>query len=95
MKSLTRIVSLPKHDNVICGRDLGEILEKGMVYEIKEFLGEIIVKKIGKSALAKNGCPSENSEIQTIITHSSYLLTEDEFNEIREIRERETTNPDV
>lgn len=89
MRKPTRIVSLPKHDNVICGRDLGEILEKGMVYEIKEFLGEIIVEKIGKSALAKNGCPSENSQIQMIMTQSSYLLTEEE---IREIREKEITN---
>lgn len=82
MRKPTRIVSLPKHDNVICGRDLGKIFEKGMVYEIKEFLGEIVIQKLGKSSLKENGCPSQNSTIENIMCGSGYLITEDEMEEM-------------
>ena len=67
---ITRIVKLPKHDDVLIGRDLGKIFENGHVYEIKRFLGEILIKDIGESALGKSGSgdwPTEDSEIDQIM----------------------------
>ena len=67
---ITRIVKLPKHDDVLIGRDLGKIFENGHVYEIKKFLGEILIKDIGESALGKCGSgdwPTEDSEIDQIM----------------------------
>ncbi len=67
---ITRIVKLPKHDDVLIGRDLGKVFENGHVYEIKKFLGEILIKDIGESALGKSGSgdwPTEDSEIDQIM----------------------------
>ena len=67
---ITRIVKLPKHDDVLIGRDLGKVFENGHVYEIKKFLGEILIKDIGETALGKSGSgdwPTEDSEIDQIM----------------------------
>ena len=67
---ITRIVKLPKHDDVLIGRDLGKVFENGHVYEIKRFLGEILIKDIGESALGKSGSgdwPTEDSEVDQIM----------------------------
>ena len=85
---ITRIVKLPKHDDVLIGRDLGKIFENGHVYEIKRFLGEILIKDIGESALGKSGSgdwPTEDSEIDQIMMGkpAKVYFTEEEWKKRR------------
>ena len=85
---ITRIVKLPKHDDVLIGRDLGKIFENGHVYEIKKFLGEILIKDIGETALGKSGSgdwPTEDSEIDQIMMGkpAKVYFTEEEWKKRR------------
>ena len=85
---ITRIVKLPKHDDVLIGRDLGKVFENGHVYEIKRFLGEILIKDIGESALGKSGSgdwPTEDSEIDQIMMGkpAKVYFTEEEWKKRR------------
>lgn len=70
---MTRIVKLPKHDNVLIGRDLAGIFENGHVYSVKKFLGEIVITDLGVSALPKenNYWPNVNSTIEEIMCSTS------------------------
>ena len=43
MSTLTRIMKLPLHDNVLVGRDLDQIFDPGKVYAIREFGGSLLL----------------------------------------------------
>ena len=77
---MTRITKLPEHDNVLVGRDLGGVFEAGYVYDFREILGEIIIKKLGKSSIVET--PVSYGTIEVIMTSSYYLLTKEEEEEI-------------
>lgn len=83
---ITRIMKLPKHDNVLIGRDLAEIFENGHVYEIKKFLGEYVIVDLGETGLPE-GNPHETPHAQSSIEQimvgpgSTYLLTKKEAEE--------------
>lgn len=74
---LTRFCKLPIHDNVLVGRDLNNIFKNGHIYEVYEFVGEIVIKDLGKTSLPKMGSgsfPNEFSGIEDIMCGSSYLI---------------------
>lgn len=83
--SITRIVKLHGHHDVLVGRDLGKIFEDGMVYDVREVLGEYILTPIGKSAhmaVAKKRFPEYNSDPRTkcqILMDGPTYITEEEL----------------
>lgn len=83
--SVTRIVKLDKHHDVIVGQDLSKIFEDGMVYDVRKVMGEFVITPIGKSAhvaVAKKRFPSFNSDPRTkaqILMDGSTYITEEEL----------------
>ncbi len=77
---ISRIMKLPKHDNVIVGRDLSNAFEAGAVYDVKKIQDQIIITKIGMTRLSKSRFdePNENSDISSILLSGKYLLTEND-----------------
>ena len=75
----TRIMKLPKHDKVLIGRDMAEIFEFNHVYEIKKYLGEIVVVDLGESALSEY--EAKTMEIDDIMTGTEgrYLIAKKEI----------------
>jgi hypothetical protein len=64
-----------------------QFLKQGRVYEIQEFLGELIIKDIGPSAMEigpvgssfYNHYPNWYSGVDAIVTDGRHLLTQDEY----------------
>ena len=80
---LTRIVKLPYHDNVLVGRDLNNLFKNGHVYEIKEVMGEIIIKDVGESSLVNktvDDYPNPSSKLESIMCSGNIYFTEKELN---------------
>lgn len=75
---ITRIVKLKGFADVLAGRDLAKIFKEGHVYEVKELMGEIMVKDIGEHAEAK-WLEGGRGKISQIITDGTYCLTKEEF----------------
>lgn len=76
----TRLSVLPDERKIILGMDKLGIFKAGVVYEVTEMLGEIVLTPIGKYALEKDGqYPNENSQINSIIISGLHLITEEEF----------------
>jgi hypothetical protein len=79
-----RIVSLPKHNGVLVGRDIRKIFKPGYVYEVYEYFGEMTVKCVGKSALPDDSSggqfPNALSSIESIMCDDDtlYIITEEE-----------------
>ncbi len=79
----------PDERGLLLGVDKAGIFEKGVVYEAREMLGQIILKSMGKYALpAKGSYPSECSDANEIIYSGIHLLTKDEWKSIQEKRNR-------
>lgn len=74
---LTRIMRLPKHDAVIIGRDLSNTFEPGMIYDVKNLLGEIILTPLGVTSLSEEpyDYPNVWGSIESIMYSSDYLIT--------------------
>ena len=85
---VARIVSLPKHTNLLIGRDLDSIFKKGHVYEIREmFDGAFTIKDIGETALPEDGridFPNANSCVRDIVVSESVWRTSEEYKAFRE-----------
>lgn len=80
---VTRFTKLPKHDNVLVGRDIAELFENGHVYEVRKILGEYIIRDLGLTALPEGNphiLPNAQSSIEQIMTApgATYLLTKEE-----------------
>lgn len=93
MPTLTRIMKLPLHDNVLVGRDLDQIFDPGKVYEIKRFGDEYVITCLGESALpisasdpVRPGYPNQHSRVGDIIRDSRYMMTVEEFEAIEKQR---------
>ena len=86
---ITRFAVLPDDRRVLMGVDKANLFEAGFVYEAVELLGQIVIKKIGKYALAKQGpeYPNENSDNESIMYYGMHLLTQEEEKEIYERRQ--------
>lgn len=74
---ITRIVKLPKHDNVLIGRDLAKIFKNGHVYGVTTYFNEIVISDLGESALPEihsGSYPNQGSEINSIMTGNPALV---------------------
>lgn len=82
----SRFVVLDDDRKLLLGIDKAGVFESGMVYEAQEIIGEVIIRKVGKYALPKQGpsYPNELSEANVIISAGVHLLTERELQQIRE-----------
>lgn len=85
---VARIVKLPKHDNLLIGKDLDSVFKHGHVYEICEvFDGQFIIKDIGETALPADGridFPNANSCVRDIVVSESVWRTSEEYKAFRE-----------
>jgi len=79
---ITRIVKLPNHDNVLIGRDLGELFKNGHVYQVNQYFDTYLIVDMGETALSEHreDFPNINSQISDIILDGIYCLTKEEFN---------------
>ena len=78
---MTRFAVLPDERGLILGVDKTGIFKKGIVYEVKEILGEIVFSPIGEYVLPEKGYPSKNSESNIIVTSGLHLTTKKELDE--------------
>jgi len=87
---ICRITNLRDFSGVIVGRDLGDVLEKGYVYSVKEIYGVIMLTKLGEHAVPEwlqnsNGLITGN--INQLATSGVTYLTVGEYEKEKEIRE--------
>ena len=71
----TRFIVLPDNRNLMLGRDLNECFKPGVVYEVKECLGEFIISPIGKPVIDEKIL---NQTANTIIDNGYHLITEED-----------------
>lgn len=97
MPTLTRIMKLPLHDNVLVGRDLDQIFDPNKVYEIKRFGDEFVITCLGESALpisandsVRPGYPNQHSTIGQIMRDPRYMMTVEEHEAIEKQRRIES-----
>jgi len=77
---ITRFSVIPDERGLILGVDKDKIFEPGYVYEVTKLLDQIIIRKVGKFALAESGpdYPNCNSGMDVIVYSGYHLLTEEE-----------------
>ena len=75
--SVTRFTSLDGFNDILAGRDLAGIFEKGAVYEATEMLGEITIRKVGNSCIKGND-KFKGYSFPQIMMDGNYLLTKEE-----------------
>ena len=86
IKTHGRIVRLRGNENVVLGVVLGG-LKNGVVYEVQEIMGEIVLKPIGESLLHVPGqdrkitgsMVSEGSTLNDIVEDGTYLTVESDY----------------
>lgn len=76
---ICRIASLKNFGGVIVGRDLGNILEAGSLYQITEILDVIMINKIGNHAEGEH--KSIGASFHQILMEGVCMLTEKEYAE--------------
>ena len=81
-KKPARFCVLPDERGLILGIDKGEIFKRGVVYEVTELLGEIILKPIGKYALPDGGGVCKHSQAGEIIGFGFHLITLEESEQL-------------
>ena len=81
-QKFTRFAVLPDERRVMLGIDLGELFEAGYVYHAFGFDGEVIFKKMGKFALAKDTYPGLHSTVNEQVQGGLHLATEEEYEAI-------------
>jgi len=66
---------------LILGKDIGDTLEKGYVYEIVDYFGDLVIRKIGPYSLSKQGpiFPNEGSDVNGMVIGSRHLITNQEI----------------
>ena len=78
-KSIGRITIIDDERNLILGKELDNILDKGVVYDIIKVGEEFILREAGESGLPDKGYPSKNSDVNTIVNYGDHLLTKREI----------------
>lgn len=78
LPKIARFAVLDDERGLILGQDLGNIFEKGIVYEAINVMGEIILKPVGKYALPLKGHPSIYSDVNTQVNYGIHLITKEE-----------------
>lgn len=77
--SITRFSVIDDERGLMLGIDKNNIFQKGVVYECREVLGEIILTPMSHYALPKTGFPSERSDVKAVIKSCLHLFTEEEY----------------
>lgn len=80
---ITRFAVLPDERRVLLGIDKAKIFEAGYVYEATNILDSIVIRKVGKYALGKDGHPSENSDINSQVYYGLHLITSEELSKMK------------
>jgi len=84
---MTRFSVINDERNLMVGRDLSNVFEKGMVYEAIKIFDEIIIRPVGKYVLPKSVNEEidicEGHEVSTVINSGLSLITKEEFSKIR------------
>lgn len=78
---IARFSVLNDERGLILGRDLGNIFEKGIVYEAINIMDEIILRPLGEYALSKEGYPSIYSDVNSQVNYGLHLITKKEKDE--------------
>jgi hypothetical protein len=73
--STTRFSVINDARKAILGKDLQGIFKPGIVYEVFQFFGEIVIRPIGEYALPKTGQYSECSDLRSILYCGMHLIT--------------------
>jgi hypothetical protein len=76
---ITRFAILPDDRRLLLGVDKAELFEAGYVYEAHKILDEIVIKKVGKYSLPKEGHPSELSDVNAQVYSALHLITKEEL----------------
>ena len=74
MAYISRLVSLKGFDNVIIGRDIGGVLQQGVVYGVQSFGGVITLVPISEAVT-----PMKGMGLAGIIVDGKHYLTKDEY----------------
>jgi len=87
MTKSARIV-VREDGRLILGRNNG-LLQAGQCYDLKEYLGVIVITPVGESCVNKDGSHEYlwNRHVGTIVDDGHYIFTNEEF-EIRKKKEK-------
>ena len=68
-------------DSLVLGKMLNQtnLLKSGVVYEMRDVLGEIMITPIGKASTAENPVSYWAGDVNSNVTSGDHLLTEEEF----------------
>ena len=81
---IARFAVINDERGLILGKDLGNIFEKGIVYEAIEILDTIVIKKIGPYALPDKGPnrPTKFSDVNEMVLGLHVItMTKEEINQ--------------
>ena len=74
MAYISRVVSLENFDNILIGRDIGQALDKGIIYGIQKVMGVITLVPIGEAVV-----PDKRWKVSNILMDGKHYMTKDEF----------------
>ena len=78
---MTRICKVKGWHNFIGGKDNDKIFEEGIIYEVRNILGTIMLTPIGKQSEVDNyGREMYTQSLEQLVMNGSYLLTQEEVN---------------
>ena len=90
---ITRISVINDERGLILGKQIGNLLEPGIVYELSEMMGEIIIHKLGPYSLPKNtkddlfdGGVTSGSDVNTMVCNNRHNVTVDEYINMKQKR---------
>jgi hypothetical protein len=96
--SFARFAVINDERCVILGQDLGDLLERGVVYEINNILDTLVIRKVGKYALPPTYAEDElhvgaceGSDVNQQVYSAAHLFTIEEY---RDMRERQNNKHD-
>lgn len=79
---ITRFAVIPDERRLLLGLDKANLFEAGYVYEAVEILDTIVIRKLGKYSLPKEGSwPNELSEANDQVYAGLHLITQKESDE--------------
>jgi hypothetical protein len=81
---VTRLASLKDFGGLLLGRDIAEIFKEGHVYEVREIMGEILVRDLGEHAICEY---YEGNKVNFYVTHAAHCLTKQEYEKEKQMRD--------
>jgi hypothetical protein len=74
---VARISVIDDERGLILGQDFSDVLKKGVVYEITELLGTLVIKEIGISSIQNR--KEKNSDANTQVLGGYHIMTDEEL----------------